>query len=433
MLDLLVIGAGCSGLSAALVAAQAGLRVRVIAKGLGTLHWHAGTLDVLGYLPGDTPESIPHPFAALDRLPAQHPYARLGAAQVEAAMETIVASLNRAGLDFGPSAPDSAANPAVNLLLPSPIGVARPTWRAPRAQRAGELTSPQPMLIVGFSGLRDFYPALIAEHISRAHSIAARADWLPLATITHRRDNHPVHLAQALDDPATVARLGAALKAQVDTGERIGLPAILGLERHAATLAQLEAETGASIFEIPTLPPSVPGIRLHKALVATLAQLGVRVEAGMAAIAVHQDGDVIHSVETATSSRPLRHRARAFLLATGGILGGGLQSDAHGRVWESVFDLPVSAPTTRQGWFRSEFLDPRGQPIFRGGLEVNDQFQPITPEDSTGAPLLHNVWVAGNALAHADAIRTRSVEGLAIATGVAAAHAIIASLGSPPA
>ncbi len=35
MLDLLVIGAGLTGLSAAIHAAQAGLSVRVIAKGLG--------------------------------------------------------------------------------------------------------------------------------------------------------------------------------------------------------------------------------------------------------------------------------------------------------------------------------------------------------------------------------------------------------------
>jgi glycerol-3-phosphate dehydrogenase subunit B len=37
-----------------------------------------------------------------------------------------------------------------------------------------------------------------------------------------------------------------------------------------------------------------------------------------------------------------------------------------------------------------------------------------------------NLWVAGNLLAHADTIRTRSHEGLAVATGAAAAHAILA-------
>ena len=46
MLDLLVIGAGLAGLQAAITAAQAGARVRLIAKGLSATHWAAGTVDV---------------------------------------------------------------------------------------------------------------------------------------------------------------------------------------------------------------------------------------------------------------------------------------------------------------------------------------------------------------------------------------------------
>ncbi|MFZ1550960.1 MAG: FAD-binding protein, partial [Anaerolineae bacterium] len=45
MLDLLVIGAGLAGLQAAITAAQAGARVRLIAKGLSATHWAAGTVD----------------------------------------------------------------------------------------------------------------------------------------------------------------------------------------------------------------------------------------------------------------------------------------------------------------------------------------------------------------------------------------------------
>ena len=51
-LDLLVIGAGLSGLTAAYTAAKAGLKVQVITKGLGALHWTAGTIDLFGYSAG---------------------------------------------------------------------------------------------------------------------------------------------------------------------------------------------------------------------------------------------------------------------------------------------------------------------------------------------------------------------------------------------
>src|SRR5687768_11221904 len=99
MLDCIVIGAGLSGLSAALVAAQAGLSVRVVATGHGTTHWSAGTLDVLGYLPPQD-ERIERPLQRLADLPAGHPYARLGGAEIHAALQTLVALLAAQGLEY---------------------------------------------------------------------------------------------------------------------------------------------------------------------------------------------------------------------------------------------------------------------------------------------------------------------------------------------
>ena len=55
-------------------------------------------------------------------------------------------------------------------------------------------------------------------------------------------------------------------------------------------------------------------------------------------------------IETETSSRPLSHHAAAFLLATGGVLGGGFSGDV-GRLQEVVFDLPLDAPTNRSHGF----------------------------------------------------------------------------------
>ena len=58
MLDVLVIGAGLSGLMAAYTAARNGRQVKVVTKGLGgALHWSAGTIDVLGYVPGESDEA----------------------------------------------------------------------------------------------------------------------------------------------------------------------------------------------------------------------------------------------------------------------------------------------------------------------------------------------------------------------------------------
>lgn len=414
MLDLLVIGAGLSGLTAALAAAQAGLRVRVVARGLGALHWSAGTLDLLGYLPG-AEGAVTRPLADLEALPAAHPYRRIGASGVAAALANLAHTLAQAGLPYSGNADGT------NLALPSPAGAARPVYLAPAAQAPGRLDDPAPLLLVGFQGMRDFYPTLVAYHLSQA-GIPARSVYLPFDLLTDRRDAHNVHLAQELEAPARRQALAHALRKLAAPGERIGLPAILGLDQHMTVWEELQTALGAPLFEIPTLPPSVPGIRLHRTLVRLIEAHGGRVEANMAVTGFEAVGDRVTWVESASSARPLRHYANAFLLATGGILGGGFQSDAGGRVWETVFDLPLTVVQQRAAWFRPTFLDEQGHPVFQGGVLTGSDLRP-GPED---APRYANLWAAGSVLADADPIRERSREGLAVAGAMHAVQSILA-------
>jgi glycerol-3-phosphate dehydrogenase subunit B len=44
--------------------------------------------------------------------------------------------------------------------------------------------------------------------------------------------------------------------------------------------------------------------------------------------------------------------------------------------------------------------------------------------NTRGEPVFANLWVAGGLLAHADPLRERSLEGIAIATGTMAAQAV---------
>ncbi|MCO6450135.1 MAG: glycerol-3-phosphate dehydrogenase subunit GlpB [Caldilineales bacterium] len=424
MLDLLVIGAGLSGMIAASAAARAGLNVRVIAKGLGALHWGAGTIDVLGYLPGEA-NGVQRPLQKLEPLASNwpdHPYAFLGSGAVAKALADFQELTVEIGLPYAGDENDD------NMLLPSPVGATRPVFLAPAAQRAGDLRRSEPMLVVGFDGLRDFYPHLIAENLCK-QGHAARALSLPLDLITSRRDYNTVHLAQALDSSEVRPRLADEIGKRVRSGERVGLPAILGLNDHAVAFAGLANRIGLPLFEIPTLPPSVPGIRLFNALRRHLDQLGVRVEIGMEAIAFDSTSTFnlqsLTSVQTATSARPLRHRARVFLLATGGILGGGIATDHTGKSWETIFDLPLTIPNDRAQWFRPLALDPAGHPVFRGGVCIDGRMQPLGDD---GQPIYDNLWAAGGILTGADAIRERSREGIDIATGRAAAQGIIAYL-----
>ena len=462
MLDLLVIGAGLTGLFAAYTAARAGLRVRVIAYGAGSTHWHAGTIDLLGYLPNGQ-DAVANWTQALPELPPAHPYRLLGVDAIAKALGEFQHLAAAAGLPYvragdgidlttpnpkaerisqrgGPGEQFDDPNLGRNCELISPVGAARPVYLAPAAQQAGNLEDDRPLLIVGLDGMPDFYPALIAENLQRQGRLARSAS-LPLSQLTKRRDHSPLQLARLLDQPAAQAHFTEMAVDVATAGERVGLPALLGLNDHARFLKKIHQAlagrdpntaqsqdgraSGAAVFEIPTLPPSVPGLRLDTALRARLDRLGVRVEIGMEACGFHAAGRRIEWIETETGSRPLRHTARNYLLATGGILGGGIYADRCGYVKETVFNLPLTAPQTRTQWLRPLFLDKRGHPIFQAGVSVDRRFRPL---DQSGGPVYDNLWAAGAILAHTDPIRERSREGIAISTGYAAANAVVRGL-----
>ena len=104
------------------------------------------------------------------------------------------------------------------------------------------------------------------------------------------------------------------------------------------------------------------------------------------------------------------------MLATGGILGGGVVTDYNGRAYEPIFRLPLQPPDLRQEWFQTDFFAPGGHPIHRTGLVVDRSFRPL---DSQAEAYYENLYAVGSMLAHSDGIRDGSLEGVALATGYA--------------
>ena len=64
-----------------------------------------------------------------------------------------------------------------------------------------------------------------------------------------------------------------------------------------------------------------------------------------------------------------------MILATGRFLSGGLDAHPTG-VREPLLDLPVTQPASRADWYRVRYTDPRGHPINRAGIEVDEQGRP---------------------------------------------------------
>jgi glycerol-3-phosphate dehydrogenase subunit B len=407
--DVLIIGAGLAGLVTAWQTTTRGKRSRVIAKGWGATHWHSGCVDVLGYSPLGSEVAVESPAEGVARLIREnpgHPYAIGGLDSLDQALRAFQSLCAEAGYPMHGSLER-------NWLLPSAAGALRPTCLAPETMVAGDLRRQESMLIVGFEQLPDFYPNLVAANLS-AQNIPAQDISLDLSRLHQRRFVTTKILAQLFDQPDFRAGVVGALKPRLQHTTRVGFPAVLGLHRPLEVKGDLEEQIRCEIFEIPTLPPSVPGIRLHNLLLSAIKRHGGRVFDGMEVVASDTVDGRVTAVWTEAAARRLSQRATTFVLATGGILGGGITADHQGHVREVVFGLPLIAPSDRSDWFRRGFLDPSGHPIYQAGLLVNAAFQPV---DEEGQVLYQNLHAAGTTLAHCEALRERSLEGVALVTG----------------
>jgi glycerol-3-phosphate dehydrogenase subunit B len=409
MLDVLVIGAGLAGLSAGWQAAAGGQRVRVIAKGWGATHWHAGCIDVLGYHPTDSRQPLESPMdgvAQLMRDNPRHPYGLVGAEGLDRALRAFQALCAEAGYPMHGSLER-------NWLLPSAVGAVRPTCLAPETMIAGDLRRRDAMLLVGFRPFLDFYPALAADCLC-AQGFVARDVTLDLPKPEPRRAANATNLARLFETPDFRAQVAAALKPHLGDAARVGFPAVLGIADAPAVQRDMQERLGCEVFEIPVLPPSVSGMRLHAILTAAIERAGGRVFEGMEAVGVEIAEGRVSTVWTEAAARRKAQRAARFVLATGGILGNGIVADREGNLREVVLGLPLAAVPAREDWFAAEFLAPGGHPIYRAGVEVNTYLQPV---DAAEHVLYENLCAAGSTLAHNDTLRERSFEGVALATG----------------
>ncbi len=402
MTDVLVIGAGLAGLVAGWQAALAGRQTRVMARGWGIPYWHSGCLDVLGYTSTGGVDSPAAAIPGLVQANPRHPYARVGLdrlAEALAALQTLAAAADyplMGSLDR-------------NWLLPSTAGAARPTCLAPETMTAGSLASREPMLIAGLAGFGDFYPEWAADNLDR-QGVPARPVTLALPSLAHRKIVTGPDLARLFDTASFREEVAAALRPHLAGVGRVGFPAVLGLARPLANVRELQARLDRPVFEIPGLPPSIPGMRLHRLLVQAIGQAGGQVLEGMPVTGADVKNRRILTIRSHAAGRPVEHRANFFILATGGILGGGITGGDSGPLVEEIFNLPLAGPAGR---FQPHFLA-GGHPLFQAGVEVNSAWQPV---DGTDQVVIENLGIAGGGLAHWDGLRERSLEGVAVATG----------------
>jgi glycerol-3-phosphate dehydrogenase subunit B len=415
--DLCIIGSGMAGMSGALFAASRGLSTVLVGR-TGEIIFATGLLDLMGVHPLESGRLWSDPWAAIEALVKdlpQHPYGRLRAGTIRTAFDEILEFFETQGLSY-------TGLPERNSAVLTAVGTAKLTYRVPLTMWKGVAArqSKDSCLLVDIHGLKGFSACQIAASAANA--------WPNLRTVKvlspgqdQKGEVFAERLARALETEGAREKWAGVLRPHIQGAAVVGVPAILGVHRSVEVMRDLEKRIGCPMFEIPTMPPGVTGLRIKEAFERGLAarKVGLLLENKVFRASASSQSGFRLDVGRMEPERAIT--SAAVLLATGRFMGGGLQADRH-TIREPLFDLPVHQPERRDGWHRENFLDRGGHPVNRAGLQTDELFRPL---DAAGRPAHPFLFAAGSILAHQDWMRMKCGSGLALSTALAAVENLI--------
>jgi len=422
--DSIIIGGGIAGMTCAIRCAEKGLSCAVISSGMSALHFASGSIDLLGRFPSDS--VVTNPF---DQMPdfinhnPEHPYARCGEKAIADSLQYFTDQLQQQSLQL-------CNNGRQNHFHLTTYGTLTPTYLSQKSVYSPELEKAffenQKMALISFEGFRDFHVPLISANLpgqtlfQNRQVTTGTVDLSPL--IRSQKNPHEfrsIDISRMLETDEDLQKIADHINELAGDAGIIGLPACLGFIHHASVYEKLQRLVGRPVYEIPTLPPSILGMRLDHALKTRFSNLGGVFIAGDKVVRGEMQSGKLSGVYTENHGKTLL-KAGSVVLASGSFFSGGLISDSAG-IREPVFNLDLTYEKDRKQWARGLFFQPESHQFLEFGVKTNEQLNPF---DSSGH-LIDNLYCAGAILAGYNPIREGSGGGVAISTGYTAAEMII--------
>lgn len=441
--DLLVIGGGMAGLVAGTVAAETGVATALLRKGESATAYSSGAIDVIGYHPAALePFSNPEEgLIAIAGLYPLHPYAVIGYGDdipPENSIDAIIGSVREAITWLkkhleGTVAPitgefDSNMNPITIL------GTTKPTCLVQSTMDPGDVEDREEsvLLFAGIAGHPDFNSSAAAKTYIEDRMALGKTPhkighcMLQVTPFGKCFNVSSIEIARHLDHKGSIDVLADQLKVHVKRlgATHVAIPPVLGLSNAMKNKSKLEKLIGAEVFELLGFPPSVPGLRLQRALEGIFVKAGGKMLVGHEAISPLKTDRHVNAVVARSPRREIRIQTRAIILATGKYIGGGIAGDEKG-LRETVFgimtvtgnyhsakEIMLSRSTHRLS------ITPAGQPIQACGLSIDPQFRPVRED---GIEWADNVFAAGAVLGGYNYPVEKSGLGVALTSGYSAA------------
>lgn len=345
--DLIVAGAGIAGITSAAAAASRGLKVALVSTGPGSFVLGAGCVEV---------QNTERGLQLLDE-----------------SMSFFRNLTQLAGCSFHGGIDEVR-------YVPTILGSFQTVSLAPFSVWNGAPEAVAQVAVVGIKGLSSFDANFVAERLAyhaakmgKGSTYFAREIELSIEEGTVAST---LQFGNRFDrDLSFRQELFAALKPIAAKASLIIMPGIFGLKSGQDRIEPLETELGCLLCELPTLPPSIPGMRLFNRLESHLRHSGVELFTGFPIQQLVIENARVTGALLDAPARPLRLTADALILATGP--------------------------------FSSKLLG-------TSSFSVNGDLRPM---DASGALIASNLYAAGAILHNSSA---RGGNAMAILTGYAA-------------
>lgn len=421
--DVVIIGGGLAGLTCGIALQQSDKRCAIINNGQAAIDFASGSFDLLSRLPdGHAVSNLADGLAQLAQQLPNHPYSILGASTVLAKAEEFSHLSEQLNLDL-------VGSNQQNHWRVTALGSLRGAWLSPNSVPTTNQDTAFPyhkITVLGIEGYHDFQPELLAANLvlnSQFAHCEITSDFLKIPELDQLRANsrefRSVNIAQVLEYKLNFADLVEEVKTAAKGADAVFLPACFGLENQEFMNSLCKA-TGLPLFELPTLPPSLLGMRQRIQLRRQFEQLGGLMMNGDSAVKAHFSGNQVRAIETRIHEKE-EITADAFVLASGSFFSKGLVSEFD-KIFEPVFYSDIQGdqgfnPTDRFSWTNSRFSNP--QPYQSAGVIINEQCQ--VQKDGE---FLSNLYAIGNVIGGFNALELGCGSGVAVVSALTVAEQI---------
>jgi glycerol-3-phosphate dehydrogenase subunit B len=413
--DVVIIGGGLSGLSCGIRLLQQGKRCALVSTGQNALHFSSGSFDLLNSLPDGS--LVKHPAESLAELAKQapnHPYSILGAQTTVKLFAEAEQLLQESGIPLHGSYQQ-------NHFRLTPFGFHKPTWLSSVEVPRWPIDQPLPwqkLAVISIDGFLDFQPELAADAL-RQQGVTVETAYLRVPTLDRLRSNpsefRAINISRILDLPENLALLANDIAELSGDAEAVILPACVGLD-NALLINTLTDKVGKPVMLVPTLPPSLMGIRVHQLLSRRFQKMGGVFMPGDTVLRAEMEDHRVNAVYSHNHTDiPLK--AEHFVLASGSFFSNGLIAEFNG-IREPVFGLDIASSNHRSDWSRQNLFE--AQPYLQYGVETDAALRGL----KNGQPV-KNLYVSGAVLSGYDPLRQGCGAGVALVSALHIADSII--------